>query len=201
MQTQPAETKSHLGAAISRVQGGSSDFDLNPEMAPKGVTLRDASVLVLVDLSSAQPEFILTKRASQMRNHGGQIAFAGGKRDEDDASGIETALREAQEEIALDPAAVEVIGSLPSHQTVTGFNVTPVVGVLSKPFDPVIDPGEVAEVFRVPYDFLMNSESYQIQSRRWRGTRRMFYTVPFGPYYIWGATARILRALADGFSE
>ena len=72
MQTQPAETKSHLGAAISRVQGGSSDFDLNPEMAPKGVTLRDASVLVLVDLSSAQPEFILTKRASQMRNHGGQ---------------------------------------------------------------------------------------------------------------------------------
>jgi hypothetical protein len=86
---------------------------------------------------------------------------------------------------------------LPSHETVTGFTVTPVLGHVRGGFDPVPEAGEVDEVFEVPFDHVMDRTRYVVQSRFWRGQRRHYYTVPYGPYYIWGATARILRALAD----
>jgi hypothetical protein len=88
-----------------------------------------------------------------------------------------------------------------SHETVTGFTVTPIVGVVRTNFDVRPEPGEVAEVFTVPLTCLANIKNFEIQSRRWRGKRRHYYVVPYGPYYIWGATARMLRAFADTLAE
>jgi hypothetical protein len=90
-----------------------------------------------------------------------------------------------------------VLGTLPPHETVTGFSVTPVLARVAAPFDPVPEPGEVAEVFAVPFGHLADLRNYTVQARRWRGQMRHYYTVPWGPYYIWGATARILRGLAE----
>ena len=90
---------------------------------------------------------------------------------------------------------------MPAHETVTGFMVTPVVAVLEEPFEAVAEPGEVEEVFSVPFEHLMTPANYLVESRRWRGSRRHYYTVPYGPYYIWGATARMLRALAARFEQ
>ncbi len=121
--------------------------------------------------------------------------------DASDANVTAAALREAQEEVGLDPANVEVLGSLPGHLTVTGFDVTPVLARIKADFDPIPEPGEVDEVFRVPLAHIADPARYSVQSRRWRGQRRYYYIVPYGPYYIWGATARILRGLAERLSQ
>ena len=105
--------------------------------------------------------------------------------------------REAQEEVGLNPQNIEVLGSLAPHETVTGFSVTPVIGLISSPFTPQIDPCEVAEAFWVPLAHLTQVENFSIHQRRWQSQTRKYYAIPFGPYYIWGATARILRGLAD----
>jgi hypothetical protein len=89
------------------------------------------------------------------------------------------------------------LGRLPTHETVTGFTVTPIVGVITSEFDVMPESGEVAEVFQVPFSFLNDPKNFQMQFRRWRGQKRYYYTVPYGPYYIWGATARMLRMFAD----
>ena len=129
-----------------------------------------------------------------LKHHPGQIAFPGGKQDEGDKDVIVAALREAQEEIGLPQDRVDVLGTLAPHETVTGFLVTPVFAFVTGPFEIVPEPGEVEEVFSVPIAHLLDEENYIVASRRWRGTRRHYFTVPYGPYYIWGATARMLRA-------
>jgi 8-oxo-dGTP pyrophosphatase MutT (NUDIX family) len=106
------------------------------------------------------------------------------------------ALREAREEVALPTDKVEVLGTLPTHETVTSFLITPVLARVTSAFDPIAEPGEVAEIFSVPLAHLAKPSNYSVQSRRWRGVRRHYYTAPYGPYYIWGATARILHGLA-----
>lgn len=176
----------------------SSDFDLNPDVAlPEERRLRPAGVLMaIVDTPQGQA-VLLTKRSSALKHHPGQIAFPGGKQDDTDADVIAAALREAEEEVGLPRNSVEVLGTLPPHETVTGFLVTPVIGRVIEPFDIVPEAGEVDEAFFVPLDFLTKPENFSVQSRRWRGTRRHYYTAPYGPYYIWGATARMLRAFAD----
>ena len=177
----------------------SSDYDLNPDVQlPPARKLRAAGVLVPVLCAEGRAQLYLTKRSSGLKHHPGQIAFPGGKQEEGDADIIATALREAREEIRLDPANTRILGTLPAHETVTGFTVTPVLAQVLAPFDPVPEAGEVDEVFRVPFAHVMTAARFSVQSRRWRGTRRHYYTVPYGPYYIWGATARILRAMADG---
>ncbi|MDF1802210.1 CoA pyrophosphatase [Thalassovita sp.] len=184
--------------ALTRASSGSSDFDLNPEIKlPEGRKLRSAGVLVAFIMQDGVPHVILTKRASHLKHHPGQIAFPGGKQDEGDADVIAAALREADEEVGLPPSAVEVLGTLPAHETVTGFTVTPVLARVTGAFVPVPEPGEVDEVFFVPLSHVANPANFSVQGRRWRGARRYYFTVPFGPYYIWGATARILRGLAD----
>ena len=185
-------------AALSQVSAASSDFDLNPDVVlPPGRKLRPAGVLVPIICDGAQARLYLTKRSSALKHHPGQIAFPGGKQDEGDADIVATALREAAEEIGLDPANVEVLGQMPAHETVTSFTVTPVVARVRAAFAPRAEAGEVDEVFSVPLSHVMRPENYLIQSRRWRGSRRHYFTVPYGPYYIWGATARILRSMAD----
>jgi 8-oxo-dGTP pyrophosphatase MutT (NUDIX family) len=163
--------------------------------------LREAAVLVAIRPEGSDGRLLLTKRSSRLKHHPGQIAFPGGKVDGTDSDAVAAALREAREEVGLLPQNVRVLGTLPAHETVTGFRVTPVVGLIRASFDPVPEDGEVAEVFEVPFAHVIDRAAYSIQSRRWRGQRRHYYTVAYGPYYIWGATARMLRALADRLGD
>lgn len=192
-----SDTAAALRAALARPGDASSDFDLNPDyVLPAGRSLRPAGVLVAVSVLGDAPRVILTKRSSALQHHPGQIAFPGGKQDEGDADVTAAALREAEEEIGLPRDLPRVLGHLPAHETVTGFTVTPVVAVLEHGFDPVAEPGEVDEVFSVPLTHLLDARNYLVESRHWQGMQRHYFTVPFGPYYIWGATARMLRGLA-----
>lgn len=194
--------KEALKRAALAADGGSSDFDLNPNVVlPENRVLRPAAVLIAVHDGARGPEVILTKRSSALKHHPGQIAFPGGKKDETDPNLAQTALREAQEEVGLPMAHVEVLGEMPGHETVTGFQVSPIVAWIHTDFSAAPEPGEVDEVFRVPLSHVLDARNFQVQSRRWRGERRHYYVVPFGPYYIWGATARILRGFADRMSR
>lgn len=177
-----------------------ADFDLNPnDPRPKGGNLRQAGVLIALQQGSDGLDLILTKRSSALKHHPGQIAFPGGKVDPDDAGAIGAALREAEEEIGLPHENVEVIGALPAHETGTGFSMVPVLGLVRAGFDEVPEKGEVDEVFRVPFDHVIDVSNYQIEGRHFRGVHRRYFTVAYGPYYIWGATARVLRGLAERF--
>lgn len=181
-------------------EGGkpSSDFDLNPDFKkPTDGVLRPAGVLAPVIIRDGVAELILTKRSSALKHHPGQIAFPGGKQDENDDDVVAAALREAHEEIGLPPNLVDVLGMLPTHETVTGFQVTPVIGLVREEFVITPEPGEVEEVFFVPLSHVLKEANFSVQSRRWRGQMRSYYAVPYGPYYIWGATARMLRAWTD----
>lgn len=194
----PTDPVAPLRAALARPGGETSDYDLNPGFRlPEGRVLRDAAVLVPVRPTPRGLRLILTKRSSRLKHHPGQIAFPGGKVDEGDAGPVDAALREAREEIGLPPDLVEVLGTMPPHETVTGFTVTPVLGHVRDAFTPMPEAGEVDEVFDVPFAHVMTPAHFVVQSRIWRGQKRHYFTVPYGPYYIWGATARILRALAD----
>jgi 8-oxo-dGTP pyrophosphatase MutT (NUDIX family) len=184
--------------AVAAASAPSSDYDLNPGVTlPEGRRLRPAAVLVAIETSGADPRVILTMRSSALRHHPGQIAFPGGKQDAGDPGLHATALREAHEEVGLAPEAVEILADLPRHETVTGFDITPVLARVTGAFTPVAEPGEVAEVFTVPLAHLLDPARFRVEQRRWKGTWRRYYTVPYGPYYIWGATARILRVMAD----
>ncbi|QFT97957.1 putative NUDIX hydrolase [Roseovarius sp. THAF8] len=187
-----------LRGALQGDMAPSSDYDLNPDVVlPEGRKLRPAGVLVPIEVTEAGTRLWLTKRSSALQHHPGQVAFPGGKQEDGDADIVAAALREAHEEIGLDPDKVEVLGTLPPHETVTSFHVTPVIGVISTPFSPVPEAGEVEEVFSVPLEHVLELGRFRVESRRWRGTRRHYFTVPYGPYYIWGATARMLRAMAE----
>jgi 8-oxo-dGTP pyrophosphatase MutT (NUDIX family) len=192
------QVEAALMQALSVQGSDSSDFDLNPDVpSPQGRVLRPAGVLIAIDLAGAEPQVILTKRSARLKHHPGQIAFPGGKQDPGDATPVDAALREAEEEIGLPRGMVRVLGQLPPHETVTGFVVHPVIGLVDQPFAERAEAGEVDEIFRVPYAHVTNPARFRIEARRWQGRRRYYYTVPYGPYYIWGATGRILRALAD----
>jgi 8-oxo-dGTP pyrophosphatase MutT (NUDIX family) len=193
------DDEGRLRRAVAAAATASSDFDLNPRAAPNaGRELRPAGVLVAVMLD--RREVLLTKRSSQLRHHPGQVAFPGGKVDKADAGVEAAALRESEEEIGLPRHRVEVLGHLPPHETITGFLATPVVGIVRGHFAPVPEAGEVEEVFAVPMDHVLRPGNFAIEERMWRGAPRRFYAVPWGPYYIWGATARILRGLAERYA-
>lgn len=172
----------------------SSDYDLNPRVALPDAPLRAAGVLAAFHAGDGR--LVLTKRASGLRHHPGQIALPGGKVDPGDASPLRAALREAQEEVGLPSAQVEIIGQLPPHRTVTGFTVTPVLGLIAGDYAPIPEPGEVDEVFEVPAAHILDPARYRVERRLWRGDWRSYWVAPYGPYYIWGATACILRGLA-----
>ncbi len=180
----------------------SSDFDLNPDMnLDQKFNFLEASVLIPILTFKKDLEILLTKRSNNLKNHPGQIAFPGGKKDQSDSSPIETALRETQEEVGLNPKNVEIIASLPSHKTATGFVIKPYLGLINQPFSETLRQGEVDEIFTVPYEYILNEKNFSIQTRKWNGSQRSYYVVPYGPYYVWGATARILLNLSRALSQ
>jgi 8-oxo-dGTP pyrophosphatase MutT (NUDIX family) len=156
-----------------------------------------ASVLLPLVLRETGLTLLLTQRTAHLTDHGGQISFPGGRAEPHDLSAIDTALRETEEEVGLDRSHVEVLGALPDYRTGTGYLVTPVVALVQPPFSLRADPGEVAEIFEVPLAFLMNGINHQRRSAEFsdgRG-RRSFYAMPYERFFIWGATAGMLRNL------
>jgi 8-oxo-dGTP pyrophosphatase MutT (NUDIX family) len=159
--------------------------------------LKRAAVLVPLVERDGVLHVLLTQRTEHLANHAGQISFPGGRAEETDSSPIETALRETEEEIGLSRRHVEIVGVLPEHVTGTGYRVTPVVALITPPFDLAADPNEVAEIFEVPLAFLMNGANHQRLSYalpEGKGVRR-FYAMPYERFFIWGATAAMLRNL------
>lgn len=176
------------------------DHRLNPDLVEdlERVAQRDAAVLIpVVDDGAEDARLILTLRAEKLRKHSGQVAFPGGAIDPEDGSPEAAAMREAYEEIALDPAFVEPVGRLPTYLTMTGFRITPVLALVKPGFSVKPNPEEVDDVFEVPLSFLMTPENHVQESRVWQGRRRHYYTMPYGERFIWGVTAGILRTLYE----
>lgn len=163
----------------------------------EGLLLTAAAVLFPIVLRDSGATVLLTQRTAHLRDHGGQISFPGGRVEVEDISPIHTALRETEEEIGLDRERIEIMGFLPEYRTGTGFRVTPVVALVRPPFDLLPDPFEVAEVFEVPLNFLLNPENHQRHSLHYRGALRHFFAMPYGDYFIWGATAGMIRSLTE----
>jgi 8-oxo-dGTP pyrophosphatase MutT (NUDIX family) len=174
-----------------------SDFDLNPGLKfDNPHALRPAAVLVGLIEHEEGLTVLLTRRSDTLRSHTGQIAFPGGRCDPGETPWV-TALREANEEVGLDPACVTLAGLLHGYQTVTGFHVTPVVGFIDPRATFTPSPEEVADVFETPFDFLMDPANHQRQYREAPGGRRHFYAMPWNDRFIWGATAGMLRSLYE----
>jgi len=167
---------------------------LHEEGIPPG-PLTPAAVLVPIVLRDTEPTVLLTRRTDHLHHHPGQVSFPGGRVEEHDKSPIETALRETEEEISLHRKHVELLGCLPLYRTITGFEVTPVVGLVTPPFELALDAFEVADAFEVPLSFLLDTANHQRHSIEVRGTPREYYAMPYGDYFIWGATAGMIVSL------
>ena len=175
------------------------DHRLNPELVIglQSAVLRPAAVLVPVTDDGPDARVILTRRTAAMRQHSGQVAFAGGAIDPQDGSPEAAAMREAQEEIALDPALVTPVGRLPDYLTTTGFRITPVLAIVAPGYRTEANPAEVDVVFEPPLSFLMDPRNHVRESRVWEGRERHYYTMPWEGHFIWGVTAGIIRTLYE----
>jgi 8-oxo-dGTP pyrophosphatase MutT (NUDIX family) len=179
-------------------QGWTRGDHLLDELPLPTGTLRPAAVLVPILLKEESgPTLLMTKRNASLRDHAGQVSFPGGRIAAEDASPEAAALREAEEEIDLKPHSVHLLGRLDTYVTGTGFEITPVVGLVRPPLSLRLDPQEVEEIFEVPLDFILCQQNRQLMSREWNGRLRHFYAYPFGDYFIWGATAGMLNNLAE----
>ncbi len=159
--------------------------------------LTPASVLIALVAREHGMAVLFTRRTAHLNDHAGQISFPGGRAETYDASHIVTALRETEEEIGLDRSHIDVIGTMPDYVIASGYRITPVVGLVRSPFEMSADPFEVAEIFEVPLEFLMNGAHHQKRSAfiSAQGGARTFYAMPYQNYFIWGATASMLRNL------
>ena len=165
---------------------GGEDLELTP-----------AAVLFPIVLRETSPTVLLTQRTAHLKDHAGQISFPGGRVEVEDPSPVHTALRETEEEIGLNRQHIDVLGFLPEYRTGTGFRVTPVVALVNPPFELALDPFEVAEAFEVPLGFLLDPANHKRHSLHYRGALRHFFAMPYGDYFIWGATAGMIRSLTE----
>lgn len=154
-----------------------------------------AAVLVPLVVREDQPSVLLTKRTEHLHHHPGQISFPGGRVEAGDASAVDTALRETEEEIGLHRRHVELLGALPDYLTGTGFRVTPVVGLVHPPFELKLDAFEVAEAFEVPLAHFLDPANHEEHSIVHEGRVRRFHAMPYHGYFIWGATAGIIMSM------
>ena len=180
------------------------DHDLNPDMLMdmgKGQDLTSAAVLIgLVDHPGGL-QVLFTQRTDHLHHHPGQISFPGGHMNPGDKTPEDTALRETEEEVGLNRRHVKIIGHLNEYVTRTGFSITPVVALVTPPFETNPDPEEVDEVFEVPLSFLLDPANHQRHSREFEGRSREFYAMPYEGYFIWGATAGMLIDLYEVLRE
>ena len=161
-------------------------------VAPDG---RPAAVLIALMDRDTGISVLLTRRADHLHDHPGQVSFPGGRIDQGDASSIDAALREAEEEVGLPRSGVQVLGTLPAYRTVTGYHITPVVAWVRAEMDLCADPFEVAEIFEVPLEFLMVADNYRRQFWVHDGVVGEGWAVTYRDYFIWGATAGMLHRL------
>ncbi len=192
----PTQQKQWLAERLARpsppqARGMSDGFRLPGR---EGAATRAAVLVPLVNREHGLT-LLLTQRSADLPDHPGQISFPGGRVEPEDASLAAAALREATEEVGLPAARVEVLGHLATYETVTGYEVTPVVGWVEPPFDLALDTGEVAEAFEVPLAFLLDPANQQRHFRMLGTVRRDFWAIPCGERYIWGATAAMLMML------
>jgi 8-oxo-dGTP pyrophosphatase MutT (NUDIX family) len=184
-----------VGDPLANLKG---DHQFEPDSAsflPEGPPKPAAVLVPVLPLPDAQ--VVLTRRSATLRSHSGQIAFPGGRVDAEDESLLETALREAEEEIGLDRRYVTPIGFGDAYLSGTNYLVTPVVALVDPQAELTLNPLEVDEAFRVPLSFLMDPGNHRLQSLEWKGRRRHFYEIPFEERYIWGVTAGIIRNLYE----
>lgn len=181
------------GLPVARPPLG-SDFSLNG-VVPPPTTFRPAAVLVPLVRRELGITVLLTQRTDDMPSHAGQIAFPGGRPQVGDADAVATALRETEEEVGLARRFVEVIGPVDHYRTGSGYEITPVVGIVMPGFRTRADPREVADVFEVPLDHFLDEKNHQLDSRIWQGRERRYYAMPYRERYIWGATAGMLKNL------
>jgi 8-oxo-dGTP pyrophosphatase MutT (NUDIX family) len=175
---------------------GDRGTDRMLEILAREQPIRPAAVLIPV-IDRPQPTVLLTQRAAHLNDHAGQISFPGGKIDTTDASPLDTALREADEEVGLAREFIDPIGYLDLYGTSFGFRILPTVARVSPGFALRVNASEVDDAFEVPLAFLMNPANHQLHSKEFRGMERSYYAMPYGERYIWGATAGILRVLYE----
>ncbi len=171
-----------------------SDNDLNPDWDNHPET-RPAAVLAPIIKRPTGWTMLFTERSVETPAHPGQISFPGGRVHASDRSAVDTALRETFEEVGIERRFIEPIGAWDRYDTITGFRVTPIVGLVEPGFELTLDPREVASVFEAPLDFLMNPANHEKREAQWQGRTRYYYAMPYGDHFIWGATAGMIRAL------
>lgn len=197
--TRPLIIERLIGNNAASIVG---DHVLNPDMTATPLhDLTAAAVLIGLVEREAGLTLLLTQRADDLEHHPGQISFPGGHMDDSDKTAEACALRELEEETGIPTHHVHIAGRLGTYTTRTGFAITPVVGFITPPFPLCPDPKEVADIFEVPFDFLMNTANHQRMSRDFNGKTRYFHAMPYEDRYIWGATAGMLVNLHTTLTE
>ncbi len=176
------------------------DWDFNPGIRPQRGELTPAAVLIPI-IDRTEPTVLFTRRTDTLRRHAGQVAFPGGRIDPDDAGPVAAALREAQEEVALPPSAVEVLATLDAYETGTGYSITPVVGLVTPDLPLVPCEAEVAALFETPLAHLLDPANHLLREAEWQGQRRRYYAIDWETHHIWGATAAIIVNLTRRLAQ
>ena len=190
--TEQVYSASHVPARGDHDLNGGDVLGFSDNSGPK-----PAAVLVPIIQRADGLSILLTERQKHLNSHGGQISFPGGKVEKSDCSPLDAALRETQEEVGISRDYVDVLGYCDDYQTVTGYRIVPVVGLLKPGFELIADASEVAEIFEVPFEFLMNADNHRKDSLVWQGKERHYFAMPYQTHYIWGATAGILKNLHE----